>query len=133
MRRLILRLLLACAFATASLGHAAPAALPTVTTSVDAVSIRVTPRSLEGPTWDFDVVLDTHSRELSDDLLRTVVLVGPDGSAIAPLEWRGAAPGGHHRAGLLRFKATEPRPAAIVLRITRPGETASRTYRWQLR
>jgi hypothetical protein len=70
---------------------------------------------------------------LKDDLMKTAVLVAADGSQVAPLEWKGAAPGGHHRAGVLRFKALQPAPATVVLRITRPGEPQPRIFQWKVR
>lgn len=136
MRRLSLQVLLACA-AFAAATEAVPAAaagpLAPVTSNEAAVTVKVTPRSLEGASWEFDVVFDTHSQDLSDDLLKTAVLVAADGAAVAPLEWKGAAAGGHHRAGVLRFKALDPAPASVVLRITRPGETRPRVFQWKLR
>jgi hypothetical protein len=132
MRRLTVNMVLACAAATAVPGlGASPAALDPVSTNAAAVTVKVTPRAL-GATWDFDVVFDTHSQELTDDLLNTAVLIGRDGSELRPIEWKGAAPGGHHRAGMLRFAAPNPAPAAVVLRITRTGEPKPRVFQWKL-
>ena len=134
MRRLSVRLLLACATAAASIAlAAAPPVLAPVTTTEAAVTVKVTPTVLEGPLWEFRVVFDTHSQELKDDLLKTAVLIASDGSAVAPAEWKGAPPGGHHREGVLRFKALNPAPAVLELRIARPGEAAPRVFRWQRR
>lgn len=130
MRRLTAHLLLAAAFASAGAVAAAPAGLGPVTTDAAAVTVKVTPRTLEGPVWEFEVAFDTHSQALEDDLLRSASLVAADGSAVAPVEWKGAPPGGHHRAGVLRFRALDPQPAGIVLRISRPGEAQPRVYRW---
>lgn len=133
MRRLTMQGLLLCAMAVTSASvSAGPTALPSVTTSAAAVTVKVTPRTFDGGTWDFDVVFDTHSQELMDDLLKTAVLVAVDGSELAPFEWKGAAPGGHHRAGLLRFKAPNPVPSPVVLRITRPGEPKPRVFQWKV-
>lgn len=130
MRRLTVHMVLACAAAVTVPGlDAAAGALAPVTTSAAAVTVKVTPRPF-GATWDFDVVFDTHSQELIDDLLETAVLVGRDGSELRPIEWKGAAPGGHHRAGVLRFPAPNPAPATVVLRITRPGEPKARVFQW---
>lgn len=130
MRRLSTRLLLAAAVAWAGVVAAAPAGLKPVTTHAAAVTVKVTPRTLEGPVWEFEVAFDTHSQELKDDLLRSASLVAADGSAVAPVEWKGAPPGGHHRAGVLRFPALDPQPADIVLKISRPGEAQPRVHRW---
>lgn len=57
---------------------------------------------------------------------------GVTGGEHIPVAWDGAAPGGHHREGILRFKPVTPQPAAIELRITRSGETSPRSFRWRL-
>lgn len=133
MRRLTLRVLLAAALLAAGATAVAAPALQPVTSTAASVTVKVTPRTIEGAVWDFDVAFDTHTQELKDDLLRSAVLVAADGSEVAPLEWKGAPPGGHHRAGTLRFRALAPVPAALVLKIARPGEAQPRIFRWQLR
>ena len=104
-----------------------------LSTSEAAVTVKVTPRNLEGATWEFDVVFDTHTQELNDDLVKTAALVAADGSEIAPLEWKGAPPGGHHRAGVLRFKAPHPAPSVVLLKIARPAEAKPRVFQWKLK
>lgn len=98
------------------------------------VTVAVTPANLVAgaKTWDFSIVLDTHSQDLSDDIERSAVLVDDRGNEFKALAWDGAAPGGHHRSGVLRFNAIEPRPQALELRISRPGEAKARTFRWRL-
>ena len=93
------------------------------------VTISVTPKEVgrASSVWEFEVVLDTHSQDLSDDLMKTAALAGEP-----PIEWLGSGPGGHHRTGVLRFKAIQPYPDVIELRIARPGEAAPRSFRWQL-
>lgn len=112
--------------------HAAPV-LPPQTSEQAAVTVKVTPQNLQGEYWDFEVVFDTHSQELTDDLLKAAVLVAADGTQIAPAEWRGDPPGGHHRKGVLRFNALKPPPDAIHLRVSRPGESKPRSFRWDLK
>lgn len=99
------------------------------------VTVDVTPADVAAGSkvWSFKVVLDTHSQELSDDLVKSALLVDPQGRSGKPIAWEGAAPGGHHREGVLKFDAIAPRPQAVELRITRPGESAARTFRWQLK
>lgn len=98
------------------------------------VTVAVTPAKLVAgaKTWDFSIVLDTHTQDLSDDLARSAVLVDDRGNEFKALAWDGAAPGGHHRSGVLKFNAIEPRPQALELRISRPGEAKPRTFRWRL-
>lgn len=99
------------------------------------VTVAVTPGDLGGnaKTWDFSVVLDTHSQELSDDLAKSAVLVDDKGNQYKAIAWDGAGPGGHHRKGVVKFKPIAPKPQAIELRISRAGEPAPRSFRWQLR
>ena len=98
------------------------------------VTVDVTPVDLSASakTWDFKVVLDTHSQELNDDLTKSAVLLDPSANSYLPVAWEGAGPGGHRREGVLRFKPIVPRPASVELRIQRTGETTPRSFRWPL-
>jgi hypothetical protein len=99
------------------------------------VTVAVTPQNLaaSAKSWDFKVVLDTHSGELNDDLVKTALLLDGKGGRYVPIKWEGAGPGGHHREGTLKFSAVTPTPTTIELRIARAGEAAPRSFRWQLR
>ncbi|MBI4189012.1 MAG: hypothetical protein HY525_00565 [Betaproteobacteria bacterium] len=99
------------------------------------VTVALTPQNLttSAKSWDFKVVLDTHSGDLSDDLVKSSLLLDSAGKHYAPIAWDGAPPGGHHREGVLRFKPVFPQPQSIELQITRSGEAAPRTFRWQLK
>lgn len=129
------RVAVACLIAAAVLFPAAAAELGTQKSSDRGVTVAVTPQNLTGgaKTWDFKIVLDTHSADLNDDLTKSAVLLDGTGGQYAPLGWDGAAPGGHHREGVLKFKPVTPQPSAIELRITRPGEPKPRSFRWQLK
>ncbi|OFZ85332.1 MAG: hypothetical protein A2W21_01990 [Betaproteobacteria bacterium RBG_16_66_20] len=107
--------------------------LPPQTSIQSGVTVKVTPRSLAGAEWEFEVVFDTHSGELKDDLLTAAVLVADGRTPSSPTGWQGDGPGGHHRKGVLRFKPPAASPASIELRLQRPGEAAPRVFRWQLR
>lgn len=127
-------LLLAGAALVAS-GAATAAELETRTSSAAGVTIKVTPKNVapDAAAWVFAVALDTHSRDLSDDLVKSSVLLDARGARHAPIAWEGAPPGGHHREGVLRFKALGPAPGAFELQIRRPGESAARVFRWTLK
>lgn len=111
-----------------------PAPTATQSSNERGVTVKVTAKSIgsSGSRWEFAVVLDTHSADLSDDLARSATLTTDDGRTLKPTGWQGAPPGGHHREGVLVFDVTAPRPGAIELRIERPGESTPRTFRWQL-
>jgi len=99
------------------------------------VTVAVTPQNLtvSAKSWDFQVVLDTHSGELNDDLVKAATLIDDKSGRHVPVKWEGAGPGGHHREGTLRFNAIAPRPESVELQILRPGESKPRSFRWQLK
>ena len=109
--------------------------LPAQTSSASGVTIKITPTNIasNAGSWEFAIVLDTHSQDLSDDLVKLSLLLDGPGGKYSPTAWNGAPPGGHHREGMLRFKPISPRPQSIELQITRAGEGAPRTYRWELK
>lgn len=111
----------------------AASALPARTSSQAGVTVKATPRALDGSVWEFELAFDTHSQELNDDVEKTAVLSPAGGAAQTPIKWQGDPPGGHHRKGVVQFKAVSPRPASIELRITRPGEPAPRVFQWALK
>jgi hypothetical protein len=113
----------------------AAAQLATQKSTQNGVTVAATPAHVvaDAGVWIFNIVLDTHSQYLSDDLASTAVLVDNRGREAKPLAWEGAGPGGHHRAGVLKFPALEPFPRTVELRIKRAGEAHPRTFLWQLR
>lgn len=131
-KRLSISLVWLAAFALVSGVAAAPALAPQ-SSSASGVSVAVTPRVVSGEVWEFEITINTHSQNLSEELTKAAVLVAAGGTSYSPTDWQGDPPGGHHRRGILRFKAPEPVPAAIELRIQRPGERAPRTFQWKLR
>ena len=131
----VLRGMLAAVAALVVTGAAGAAELETRTSSAAGVTVKVTPKDVapDAAAWVFAVVLDTHSRDLSDDLVKNAVLLDARGARHAPIAWEGAPPGGHHREGVLRFKGLGPAPGAFALQIRRPGESAARVFRWNLK
>lgn len=126
--------LLAAFVALLAAGGAAVAANLPAQSSVQAgVTVKATPRSLSSSAWEFEIVFDTHSQDLKDDLVKSAKLVVDGGASYAPTGWQGDPPGGHHREGVLRFNPISPQPKAIELQIQRAGETAVRSFRWRLR
>jgi hypothetical protein len=107
--------------------------LSTRTSMEAAVTVKATPTALSGALWKFDVAFDTHSRALTDDLQKSARLVTDDGKTYPALGWQGDPPGGHHRKGVLEFKAIAPLPASIELQITREGESQPRSFKWSLK
>ena len=125
----------AICLAAGLLAVAAPGAaqeLSAQSSSAGGVTVKATPRALSGGAWEFDIVFDTHTQELKDDLMKSAALVA-DGKTLAPAAWQGDPPGGHHRKGVLKFDAVNPRPKTMELTIARSGEPKARSFRWQLR
>lgn len=98
------------------------------------VKVTVTPQNIlsKAKTWDFQVTLETHKQDLSDDLAKSSLLIA-DEKQYLPLGWEGAPPGGHHRKGLLRFKAIAPQPRSMELQIRLAGDAFSRSFKWLLK
>ncbi len=120
----------------AAIGVVAPASaagLTAQTSDENGVKIVVTPGDLSSSAtiWNFEVVLETHTHPLVDEMAEASALVA-NGKSYTPLVWIGSPPGGHHRQGRLRFMAITPRPSTIELRIRLNGEAAPRTFRWSL-
>ena len=118
----------------AALAQTSADATATRSSSDRGVTVKVTPKligSLDSR-WEFSIVLETHNADLSDDLTQIATLTTNDGRTLKPTGWVGAGPTGHHREGVLAFDVPPPRPGAVELEIARPGESAPRTFRWQL-
>ena len=133
MSNLILRTFALFAVFAFQIGVSAAQSLPPQTSTQSGVTVKVTPKSLTGSAWEFDVVFDTHTQELKDDLMKSAVIVDASGAQTSPIGWKGDPPAGHHRAGVLRFNPVTPPPASVELRIARPGEAAPRSFRWALK
>ena len=96
------------------------------------ITIRVTPVEFDKDmkTWKFQVVFDTHSGSLDDDLLTVASIVDDRGNAYQPTVWEGPGSGGHHREGALTFEAINPVPSYLELKIKDVGGIPERSFRW---
>lgn len=130
----------AVAFSIALFGHDSALAqsqdaraLPAQTSRAAGVTVKVTPKDLaaDAQRWRFEVVFDTHSVDLSHDLLKSAALIDAAGRSYAPLAWEGDPPGGHHRKGVLSF---EPLKGADEVRLQiRDVGVPEREFRWPLK
>ncbi len=111
------------------------AQLETRTSTAGGVTLKVTPKVVasDAAAWEFAVVLDTHTQDISDDLSKVASILDANGARRSPTSWQGDGPGGHHREGVLRFEPLRPRPAVIELQVERPGESTPRSFRWELK
>jgi hypothetical protein len=71
-----------------------------------------------------------HTVTLTGDPAQFTVLIDSQGQVHAPLRWDGGPPGGHHRKGILRFKAVQPAPASVTLKIRGIGGVPERAFTW---
>ena len=104
------------------------------TSDAGGVKIVVTPRPIvAGSTvWEFDIVLDTHTKPLTEDLGRMSAIVDEGGQRYTPTSWQADPPGSHHRKGVLQFLPPASLPKTIELQIDGVGGVGMRTFKWNL-
>ncbi|MGB3921794.1 MAG: hypothetical protein WBL19_00725 [Minisyncoccia bacterium] len=90
--------------------------------------IDISPQAKE---WRFNIVMDTHSVELDQDLTKFAVLIDNRGKEYKPINWEGSV-GGHHREGVLTFNQIIPTPESVELKISNIGGIV-RSFTWQLK
>ncbi len=97
------------------------------------VTITVAPSDIsrESKEWKFNVVMDTHSVELSQDMAKIALLMDDKGKEYKPLRWDGSPAGGHHREGMLVFAPIMPYPQHLELIIKNIGNV-ERSFSWIL-
>lgn len=97
------------------------------------IAVAVTPLDLspESAEWKFNVVMDTHSVELDQDLIKNSLLIDDGGNEFKPIKWDGPT-GGHHREGVLTFNRIMTIPKSIELKIIGTGDVV-RSFAWQLK
>lgn len=97
------------------------------------VTVTVTPTDISVDTneWKFNVVMDTHSVELDQNMVEATILIDNPGEEYKPLRWEGAEPGGHHREGVLIFSPIIPYPQHMTLKIKDIGGV-QRLFWWVL-
>ena len=82
--------------------------------------------------WKFAVVFDTHSGSLDQDPTKVILLLNDKGNTYQPIAWEGAGPGGHHREGVLIFKAINPTPTHVELKVKNIGGVPERSFKWSM-
>ena len=97
------------------------------------VTVTVTPMDIspESKEWKFDIVMDTHSVELDQDMIVVATLVADNGEEYKPLRWEGAEAGGHHREGVIIFNQVMPIPKSLKLIISGIGGVM-RVFTWEV-
>ncbi|OYV27146.1 MAG: hypothetical protein B7W98_02380, partial [Parcubacteria group bacterium 20-58-5] len=95
------------------------------------VTVVVTPLDLlpQSAQWKFDIGMNTHSVELDQDMMKSVILIDDQGKEYKPINWEGPV-GGHHREGVLTFNRITPTPKSIELKVSGIGDVI-RSFTWQ--
>ena len=83
--------------------------------------------------WAFEIDLETHTVELSQDLVKNSAILDDQGKGYYPVAWEGDPLGGHHRKGVLKFEAIFPIPKLVLLKINQIGDTQERVFKWELK
>lgn len=138
----LLLLVALCSLLSFSCGEDEPGAatftsengLPRQTSRSGEVEAAVTPGQIraDSESWDFQVVLDTHTIELSEDLQQAAVLADDTGREFKPTAYEGDPPGGHHRTGILKFEPVTPLPKSVTLKLRGVGGIGERSFSWML-
>lgn len=95
---------------------------------VDVVPIQLSP----GKPVKFEISMNTHSVDLSQDLLAVSTLTDDRGREYRPAGWDGSPPGGHHRSGVLVFSELAEGATSITLVIRDVADVPQRVFNWQL-
>lgn len=109
-----------------------PQAFQTITSDEGGVEVAVTPLNLVADLeeWSFEVSMNTHSVELSEDMVQVSKLTLDSGETINPSSWEGDPPGGHHRGGILKFQPTASWSKSVQLKISGVGGAPVRIFSW---
>lgn len=109
------------------------ATFETQTVEGGSVSVAVTPTSLKaGAPGEFEIAMNTHSVDLSTDLLKVVVLRDDAGKEYAPTKWDGPVGGGHHRSGKIVFPALAANVKSVTLIVKDIAGVPERDYKWDV-
>lgn len=108
-----------------------PSQLETKTSQEAEVSIAVTPY-LSEEKWSFEIVLNTHSIELNENLAERAFLKDESGREYKPIEWQGGI-GGHHLSGALVFSPLKERLNKLKLVMNDVYGVKERIFEWNLK
>lgn len=81
----------------------------------------------------FDVQLNTHSVDLSQDLAVVSELKDDKGKSYRPDQWKGDPPGGHHRKGTLIFPVLKGPVQSVTLIIRGVANVPERVFTWKVK
>ena len=87
---------------------------------------------LPGKPAKFEIRMNTHSGDLSQDLVAVCTLKDNSGREYRPTGWDGSPPGGHHRSGLLEFSELDEGTESITLVIREVANVPERVFNWSV-
>jgi hypothetical protein len=103
------------------------------TNDESAVRVDVKPVSLvAGKPAVFEIRLNTHSVNLSYDMVEISSLQDGEGKIYKAVEWKGSPLGGHHRRGILEFPNLEGTPQSVKLVIRGVAGVPERSFEWKI-
>ena len=135
MKRVGLLRILAAVIAIVGIAIASDAnAYERISNRENRVRVDVVPVQLEfGKSAKFEIRMNTHSGDLSQDLVSVSTLKDDNGREYRPVDWQGAPPGGHHRTGVLEFPALNGNTKSVTLVIRDVANVPERIYKWNLK
>ena len=108
-------------------------AYSSITSRKNGVTVDVKPLQFApGKPAKFEVRMNTHSVNLSQDMVASSKLKDDQGREYRPVTWQGPPPGGHHRRGVLEFPTLEGSPKSVTLVIRNIGAVPERTFEWKV-
>ena len=87
---------------------------------------------LPGKPAKFEIRMNTHSGDLSQDLVAVCTLKDSSGREYKPINWDGSPPGGHHRSGVLEFSKLGEGAESITLMIREVANVPERIFNWNV-
>ena len=109
------------------------AAYQTQSNNLNRVRVDVRPIQLApGKPTKFEIRLNTHSGDLSQDLVAVCTLKDNSGREYRPTGWDGSPPGGHHRSGVLEFPELADAAQSITLVIREVADVPERVFNWSI-
>ena len=87
---------------------------------------------LSGKPAKFEIRMNTHSGDLSQDLIAVCTLKDNSGREYHPTNWDGSPPGGHHRSGVLEFSELVEGVESITLVIREVANVPERVFNWAI-
>ena len=97
------------------------------------VVVEVMPLALKiGSPSEFEIAMNTHSVDLSNDMLKAVVLRDDTGKEYAPARWDGPDGGGHHRLGKIEFPALASGAKSVTLIVKGIASVPERIFTWEI-